>query len=172
MMAVRGRDNIALIGLMGAGKSTVGRCLAESLQRPFLDCDAEIERRAGCSIAELFEGRGEPYFRRLEAEALAALAAQRGVVLATGGGAVLAAGNRAVLKRCAEVVYLRVSLEQALTRLSGSTSRPLLRDDDPSHTLRRLLAERDPLYRELADHEVDGDGVPAVVAQCIMDQLG
>ena len=172
MVSGRRRNNIALVGLMGAGKTTVGRCLAARLQHHFLDCDAEIERRAGRSVLELFERRGEPFFRRLEAEVLAALAVRRGAVLATGGGIVLAAANRAVLKRCGAVVYLRVSLDHALCRVGGSASRPLLSDGDPGATLGRLLAEREPLYRAVADHEVDGGGMAATVAQRIIEQLG
>lgn len=172
IVAERRRDNIALVGLMGAGKSTVGRCLAKCLQHNFLDSDAEVERRAGLSVSDLFKQRGEPFFRRLEAEALAALASQRRVVLATGGGAVLSATNRAVLQRCGVVVYLRVSLDHALCRIGVGSSRPLLRDGDPSAILSRLLAEREPLYRAVADYEVDGGGTATAVAESILEQLG
>ncbi|MEM7251537.1 MAG: shikimate kinase AroK [Pseudomonadota bacterium] len=148
-------DNIYLVGPMGAGKSTVGRQLAKQLRKDFIDCDTEIERRTGASIPLIFEIEGEEGFRRRETTVLAALAERRGVVLATGGGAVLASENREVLSGNGFVIYLASPAELLYERTYRDKNRPLLQTEDPLGRLQALVAERDPLYREVADLVMD-----------------
>ena len=147
--------NLYLVGLMGAGKSTVGRLLARRLKLRFLDCDHEIERRCGVKIPLIFEIEGEPGFRARESEVLAELTALRGIVLATGGGAVLAPQNRRRLAENGTVIYLRARPEDLYTRVRHDRNRPLLATPDPLRRLRELHAERDGLYASIADLVVD-----------------
>jgi shikimate kinase len=147
-----------LVGFMGAGKSVVGRRLAERLGWPFIDLDRTIERLAGSGIPEIFGARGEPAFRELERQATAELAPLRAAVLATGGGWVL--DPAAVHRLGAPVVriWLRVSLDEALRRLAADAApRPLLAGPDPRRAAQALLAARQPLYAA-AEHVVDVDG--------------
>lgn len=152
------RENLFLVGPMGAGKSTVGRRLAQALGMDFHDCDREIERQTGASIPLIFELEGEAGFRRREKEMLERLTALPGVVLATGGGAVLDPDNRSHLSQRGRVIYLHTSVKQQLARTSRDQNRPLLDAADPEARLQALTAERDPLYREIADLVVDTDG--------------
>ncbi|GAB4398895.1 MAG: shikimate kinase [Rhodoferax sp.] len=153
---------IALIGLPGSGKSTVGRQLARRLQQPFLDSDAEIEQRLGCSIREFFEREGEARFRDLEQTVIAELLAKGGAgVLSTGGGAVLREANRQALRQHAHVVYLKSSPDELFRRLRHDKTRPLLQVADPRARLQALFDQRDPLYRETAHLCVD-TGRPSV----------
>jgi shikimate kinase len=152
------RDNIFLIGPMGAGKTTVGRRLAEVCGLHFVDSDHEIESRCGVEIAFIFEKEGEEGFRRRERQAVADLTAQKGLVLATGGGAILDPENRLHLAGRGFVVYLQASIEQQLARTERTDNRPLLRGVDRRATLEKLLSIRDPLYREIADLVVHTDG--------------
>ena len=147
--------NIFLVGLMGAGKTSVGRLLARRLGKTFYDCDQEIERATGVRIPVIFEIEGEAGFRARERRMLGELARRSGVVLATGGGAVLAPENRALLKAHGTVVYLRASPHDLWQRTRHDRNRPLLQSDDPMATLVRLYDERDALYREVADLVVD-----------------
>ena len=147
---------IALVGMPGCGKSTIGRQLARMRQLPFLDSDHEIERFLGCSIREYFDREGEPAFRDVEQRVLAELLASgEPRVIATGGGAVLREANRQALRQAATVVYLRTPTEDLVRRLSRDTQRPLLQVADPRQRLRDLYAVRDPLYREAAHIVVD-----------------
>lgn len=143
--------NLVLIGPMGAGKSVIGRRLAERYGIDFVDLDREIEVRAGHGIPELFATEGEAGFRRRERETLAEVMAGADRVIATGGGAVLDAGNRARLRERGFVVLLTLDVEQQLARLAQDHSRPLLAVDDRAAVLTRLAAERAPLYAETAD---------------------
>lgn len=143
--------NIFLVGPMGAGKSTVGRQLARSLDKQFLDCDRELEERTGASISLIFELEGEEGFRRRERDMLDELTARSGIVLATGGGAVLDSENRARLRSRGFAIYLDAPLDLLAERTSRDRSRPLLDTPDPRATLGRILNERDPLYRQVAD---------------------
>lgn len=145
----------------GGGKSTVGRHVARHLKRRFFDADTEIERRIGCPIRVFFEREGEPRFRDIEQEVLAALAGEPDAVLATGGGAVLREANRQALHARTTVVYLRSTPEELFRRLRHDTHRPLLQVADPLRKLRELFAERDPLYRQTA-HFVIETGRPSV----------
>ena len=150
-----GHGNVFLVGMMGAGKTTLGRALAQRLGREFVDTDKELVARTGVPVATIFEIEGEAGFRRREATILAELAEGSGRVVATGGGAVLAARNREVMRRSGTVVYLRARLESLWERTRHDSSRPLLSTPDPRATLARLLEEREPLYREAAHLVVD-----------------
>jgi 3-dehydroquinate synthase len=164
--------NIFLVGLMGAGKTTVGRALAKRLNKRFIDSDHEIEARTGASIPLIFEIEGEQSFRQREAEVIRDLTAQDDIVLATGGGAVLNADSRAYLKSRGTVIYLRASVNSILQRTSHDKNRPLLQTADPRKTLEDLSRTREPLYKEVADIVID-TGRPNVqfLMQSILTQL-
>ena len=147
--------NIFLVGLMGAGKTSVGRLLARRLGKTFYDCDHEVERATGVRIPVIFEIEGESGFRARETRMLSDLCSSAGVVLATGGGAVLAPENRKVLADRGIVVYLRASPHELYQRTRHDRNRPLLQTADPLAKLSELYAQRDPLYREVADVIVD-----------------
>ena len=149
------RDNIFLVGLMGAGKTTVGRQLAKQLNLVFYDADHVLEERTGVRIPVIFDIEGEAGFRAREEAVIHELCALTGIVLATGGGAVLSAANRAALKTSGVVIYLRGSPEQLYERTRHDRNRPLLHTADPLGKLRELYTQRDPLYREVADVIVD-----------------
>ena len=149
---------IFLIGMMGAGKTTIGSQLARKLKLRFVDTDHEIEARTGVHIPLIFEIEGEAGFRKREAQVLAALTQEDGLVLATGGGVVLDAQNRANLSDRGLVVYLDLSPEVLWERLRQDKKRPLLQVADPLKRLREIYAERDPLYREVADIIIEGGG--------------
>jgi shikimate kinase len=148
-------NNLILVGMMGAGKTTVGRVLARRLKRSFYDSDEEIERRCGVRIPVIFDIEGEAGFRAREAQAIAALCALEGVVLATGGGAVLAEENRRQLAASGTVVYLHARPGYLWQRVRHDRNRPLLATPDPQKRLEELYAARDPLYREAADIVLD-----------------
>ncbi|MEX0951894.1 MAG: shikimate kinase AroK [Gammaproteobacteria bacterium] len=149
--------SIFLVGPMGVGKSTVGRQLAKRLQREFHDSDQTIEARTGVDIPLIFEFEGEEGFRRRERQVLDELTALDSIVLATGGGAVLDPDNRTLLAKRGLVVYLRANPEQLLERTIHDQHRPLLQTPDRLGRIRELLAERDVLYRGLADLTIDTD---------------
>lgn len=151
-------ESVFLIGPMGSGKSAVGRRLAAALGLTFRDSDEEIERHTGADIALIFEKEGEAGFRTREAAMIAQLVAEEGIVLATGGGAPVNPDNRTLLARCGTVIYLYTTVPEQLRRTGKSRHRPLLAVDDPSTVLDQLMAERDPLYREIADIVVATDG--------------
>lgn len=143
--------NLFLIGPMGAGKTTVGRQMAELLRMTFLDLDHEIESQTGAAVNLIFELEGEAGFRRRERALLAELVARHGVVLATGGGAVLDPDNRNLLRRNGFVIWLDVMLDAQLARLSRDRQRPLLSSTDRRARLEALAIERNPLYAQIAD---------------------
>lgn len=151
-------SNIFLVGPMGAGKTTVGRRLAEARGLEFIDSDHEVEARTGVDIAYIFEKEGEAGFRRREAAAIAELTRRQGLVLATGGGAVLDADSRKALAAQGFVVYLHASIDQQQARTDRSDNRPLLQGGNRRETLERLFLIRDPLYREIADLVLHTDG--------------
>jgi 3-dehydroquinate synthase len=165
-------DNIFLVGLMGAGKTTIGRMLARKLGKRFVDSDHEIEARTGASIPWIFEIEGEASFRRREADMIRELTGQHGIVLATGGGAVLDPANRALLAERGTVVYLRAGIGSILQRTSHDRNRPLLQTPDPRRKLEELTSQREPLYREVADLVID-TGRPNVqsMVHTILEQM-
>jgi len=154
-------NNIFLIGLMGAGKSTVGKVLAKKLGRRFLDADHVIEERCGVKIPVIFEMEGEEGFRKREAQVINEISSEHDIVLATGGGAVLLPENRKALSERGLVVYLHANPIELWHRTKGGEGRPLLRNGDAKKILGDLYALRDPLYREIADHVID-TGKPSV----------
>lgn len=141
---------------MGSGKTTIGRMLARRMGRRFVDADHEIEARTGVRIPVIFELEGEAGFRRREAQVIAELSAESGLVLATGGGAVLNEGTRELLRRTGWVVYLDVPVALLYERTRHDSNRPLLQVEDPMARLSALREQRDPLYREVAHFIVDG----------------
>ena len=148
-------DSIFLVGLMGAGKTSVGKLLARRLGKTFYDCDHEIEHVTGVRIPVIFEIEGESGFRARESKILTELASRRNIVLATGGGAVLSEHNRRVLAQNGIVVYLRAAAQDLWQRTRHDRNRPLLQTPDPLAKLTELFIERDPLYRDVADIVVD-----------------
>ncbi|MFC0167984.1 bifunctional shikimate kinase/3-dehydroquinate synthase AroKB [Pseudoduganella danionis] len=164
--------NVFLVGLMGAGKTTIGRILARKLGLRFIDSDHEIEARTGATIPWIFEIEGEASFRRREAEVIRELTGQQDLVLATGGGAILNPESRAYLKERGTVIYLRASVNSILQRTAHDKNRPLLQTADPRKKLEELMAVRDPLYTEVADIVID-TGRPNVQSMVsnILNQL-
>ncbi|NKC15758.1 MAG: shikimate kinase AroK [Gammaproteobacteria bacterium] len=154
---MRTPENIFLVGSMGAGKSTIGKQLAKSLRKDFVDSDNEIERRTGVDISYIFDLEGEEGFRRREQQVINELTQGRDTVLATGGGAILSAENRACLVARGFIVYLYAPLDLLVERTSRDRNRPLLNGDDPRQRLSELLEERDPLYRQVADLVMETD---------------
>lgn len=165
-------DNIFLVGPMGVGKSSIGRRLAARLGRTFVDCDEELIHRTGVEIDVIFEIEGEAGFRTRESRLLRELAEQCGIVMATGGGAVLMPENRAALKAHGTVVFLNADPELLARRTARDRKRPLLQTGNRLERLRELIAEREPLYREVADCIVDtGHGSVANSVEMICQQL-
>lgn len=150
-----GERSVFLVGMMGAGKTTLGKSLAQRLEREFVDTDKVLVERTGVPIATIFEIEGEDGFRRRESAVIAELARGQACVVATGGGAILAEDNRRAMHESGIVIYLRARLESLWERTRHDSSRPLLATADPRGTLARLLEERDPLYREAAHLIVD-----------------
>jgi shikimate kinase len=152
-------EHIFIVGMMGSGKTTIGRLLAKRLGWRHLDSDEQVGRDTGQTVPEIFAQRGEPAFRAAEARALAAAAvADTPTVVSVAGGAVLDPDNRHVLRRGGVVVWLRAPVETLAQRVGDGAGRPLL-GDDPAAALRHLYAERRPVYQDLAQAVVDVDGV-------------
>ena len=168
------RPAIILVGPMGAGKSTVGRCLAECLRLDFYDTDTELELRCGADIPWIFDIEGEGGFRRRETEVLSELVHRPNTILATGGGIVLAPENRALMRQSVAVIYLTASVDDLYKRVAKDKGRPLLQVEDPESTYRAIFNQRDPLYREVANHIITTNNVtaPTKVARNIVDLLG
>lgn len=150
---------VALVGMMGAGKSSVGRRLAAKLGVPFRDADSEIEQAAGCSISEIFDRYGEAAFRDGERRVIARLLTEPPQVLATGGGAFVDERTRARIKAEAVSIWLRASIDLLVSRVQRRETRPLLRDGDPREIIERLLAAREPIYAQ-ADFSLDSEDGP------------
>ncbi|MGD1012410.1 MAG: shikimate kinase [Acidimicrobiales bacterium] len=159
-------NHVLLVGMMGAGKSTVGRVVAERTHRPYRDTDAEVERRTGQSVAAIFEGRGEAAFRAMENAALCSmLASPVPLVVAVGGGAVVDPESRRRLRDAGTVVWLDAPWRVLARRTRGGSARPLL-EMDPNGALRRLDALRRPIYRQVSDVVVQaGHRRPEVIAE-------
>lgn len=166
------KRNIFLIGPMGAGKSTIGRHLAQMLHLNFYDSDAEIEKKTGADIAWVFDVEGEEGFRNREHDMINELTQKQGIVLATGGGVVIRPENRAYLSARGIVVYLKTSVEKQLARTLKDKRRPLLQTEDPRAVLETLAEKRNVLYDEVADYTIETDDQSAkVVASQIIALL-
>ena len=167
------KRNIFLIGPMGAGKSTIGRHLADELHLEFFDSDQEIEKRSGADIAWIFDLEGEEGFRVREESIINDLTDKQGIVLATGGGSVVSKAIRNRLSARGIVVYLQTTIDKQVARTQRDKRRPLLQNDDPEAVLRRLADERNPMYEDAADYIVDTDDQSArAVANQIIKQIG
>ncbi len=163
---------VFLVGPMGAGKTTIGKFLAQGLGLGFADTDAEVERRTGADIPWIFDVEGEEGFRDREAQVVEEMTTWDDTVLATGGGVVVRESNRRVLAERGFVVYLHATLDEQVRRTRKNSNRPLLQGDDPQATLRDLMAIRDPLYRDIASHVIDTDASsPKTVAQRLLREL-
>jgi len=166
---------LVLVGMMGAGKTTVGRRLASRLGRQFIDSDEEIERAAQMSIPEIFEQRGEGEFRAGEMRVIARLLKEKDIVLATGGGAFVNPDTRALVKAEAVSVWLKADLDVLFERVSRRSNRPLLKTADPKGTLEKLIADRYPLYQEaditVISRDVPQDQVAGDVIGALLDHF-
>jgi shikimate kinase len=169
LIAALGARSVVLVGMMGSGKSSIGRRLAARLGVPFIDADAEIEARAGgMTIAEIFERHGEPYFRAGEARVIARLLEQGPQVLATGGGAFMNQDTRAAIRQKGVSIWLKAELDVLMKRIKRRGDRPLLKTGDPAATLTALMEQRYPIYAE-ADLTVLSRDVPheAIVEEIV-----
>jgi shikimate kinase len=166
--AALGARSIVLVGMMGAGKSTIGRRLSARLGMPFVDADAEIEAAAGMSIPDIFESRGEPDFRDGEARVIARLLDSGPAVVATGGGAFMRKETRDRIRDKAVSIWLKVDADIIMRRVKRRSDRPLLQTADPEATVGRLISEREPVY-QLADLTIASRDVPheKIVDECI-----
>ncbi|MGY8666277.1 shikimate kinase [Bradyrhizobium sp. UFLA05-109] len=167
LSALAGRS-IVLVGMMGVGKSTIGRRLAARLKLPFVDADTEIEAAAGMTIPEIFERHGEPYFRDGETRVIARLLDGGPLVLATGGGAFMREETRARIAAKAVSIWLRADHDVIMRRVRRRADRPLLQTADPEGTVTRLLSEREPVYQN-ADLTISSRDVPhdRIVEECL-----
>jgi shikimate kinase len=168
IIAALGARSVVLVGMMGAGKSTIGRRLSARLSMPFLDADVEIEAAAGMSIPDIFESRGEPDFRDGEARVIARLLDSGPAVLATGGGAFMRKETRDRIGDKAVSIWLKADADIIMRRVKRRSDRPLLQTADPEATLGRLISEREPVYQE-ADLTIWSRDVPheKIVEECI-----
>ena len=167
------KRNIFLVGPMGAGKSTIGRHLADELHLEFYDSDQEIERRTGADITWIFDLEGEEGFRKREENVINDLTDKQGIVLATGGGSIMTKAVRNRLSARGIGVYLQTTIDKQGARTQRDKRRPLLQKDDPEQVLRELAEKRNPLYEEVADYVVDTDDQSArAVANQIISKIG
>ena len=168
LLGALGPRSLVLVGMMGAGKSSIGRKLAQRLNLPFVDADAEIEHAADMSISDIFAKHGEPYFRAGEARVIARLLEGGPQVLATGGGAFMHPQSREAIRAKAISVWLKAEFDVLMKRIKRRSDRPMLKTQDPGETLRRLMQERDPVYAE-ADVIVHSRDVPheIIIAEII-----
>ncbi len=164
-------ENIYLIGLMGAGKTTIGRQLAKALQLPFYDSDKAIEEQTGVDIPTIFEYEGEEGFRMREQKMVQELTQLNGVVMATGGGAVIKEANQKALKENGFVVYLQCSVDKILQRTKRDTQRPLLVTENPRERIEKLFAQRQSLYIDCSDFTIETSSMQSkMVVQKILNE--
>jgi shikimate kinase len=175
LLAALGPRSLVLVGMMGAGKSSIGRKLAQRLNLHFVDADGEIEQAAGMSISEIFAKHGEPYFRAGEARVIARLLDGGPQVLATGGGAFMHPQSREAIRAKAVSIWLKAEYEVLMKRIKRRSDRPMLKTDDPGETLRRLMAERDPVYAEadvtVLSRDVPHEVIIGEIVSAVMSQL-
>lgn len=175
LLANLGSHSIVLVGMMGAGKSSIGRRLASELNLPFVDADTEIESAAGMSIPEIFEAHGEAYFRSGEARVIARLLESGPQVLASGGGAFINPQTRALIRARGISVWLRADLDVLLRRIKRRSDRPLLKTDNPERTLQRLMEERYPIYSEadvtIHSRDVSHEAIVADIVARLAERL-
>jgi len=166
--AALGTRSVVLVGMMGAGKSTIGRRLSARLRLPFFDADTEIEAAAGMSIPDIFESHGEPHFRDGEARVIARLLDSGPAVIATGGGAFLREETRSRIGSKAVSIWLKADADIIMKRVKRRADRPLLQTADPAATVGRLISEREPVYQH-ADLTIWSRDVPheKIVDECI-----
>ena len=151
-------ENIFLIGLMGSGKTTIGRILSQTLNKDFYDSDHVVEEKTGVKVPLIFEYEGEVGFRKREENVLKDLAYRKNIILATGGGVILSKNNCKLLKDNGCVVYLKSNCEDLAARMSGDKSRPLLQEGDLKKTLESLFQLRDPIYASISDYIIETSG--------------
>jgi shikimate kinase len=175
LRAKLGKRSLVLVGLMGAGKSTVGRRLAQKLGLPFLDADHEIEAAAGMTIPDIFSIYGEEYFRDGERRVIARLLQEGPMVLATGGGAFMSAETRAGIAELGISIWLRADLEVLMRRVRKRSNRPLLQNADPEGTMRRLMDLRHPVYAQadltVESHETPHDRVVIEIMKALEERF-
>jgi shikimate kinase len=175
VIAGLGGRSIVLVGMMGAGKSSIGRRLASELGLPFVDADGEIEAAAGMTISEIFETHGEPYFRSGEARVIARLLEGGPQVLASGGGAFINPQTRALIRARGVSVWLKADLDVLMRRIRRRSDRPLLKTDDPERTLQRLIEERYPIYAEadvtVYSRDVSHESIVADIVAALADRF-
>jgi shikimate kinase len=175
VIAGLGGRSIVLVGMMGAGKSSIGRRLASELGLPFVDADGEIEAAAGMTISEIFETHGEPYFRSGEARVIARLLEGGPQVLASGGGAFINPQTRALIRARGVSVWLKADLDVLMRRIRRRSDRPLLKTDDPERTLQRLIEERYPVYAEadvtVYSRDVSHESIVADIVAALADRF-
>ncbi|WP_269585172.1 shikimate kinase [Roseibium sp. Sym1] len=167
LVSALGQRSIVLVGIMGCGKSTVGKRLAQRLGLEFIDADTEIERAANMSVAEIFAEHGEPYFRSGEERVIARLLREGPQVLATGGGAFVSAATRAEIAERGLSIWLKVDFDTVMARVRRRSNRPLLQNPDPEGTMRKLMADREPVYAKAALTVVSKD----VPHESVVDQI-
>ena len=148
-------DNIFFVGLMGAGKTTIGKLLAKKLKKTFFDTDHEIEKKLGVKVSVIFELEGEEGFRKRETQMIDELSSKKDIILATGGGAILSEQNRALLKERGKVIYLNAKPQHLVKRMAYDKDRPLLKQGNMLETLNQLYKDRHPLYLNVASFVVD-----------------
>ena len=164
--------NIAVYGFMGVGKTTIGELLAENLGYDFIDMDAEIEKREGTTIREIFRVKGEPKFRQLESKLVKELSQRDGLVIACGGGAVADPDNAETLRKTSRMVYLTASIEEVINRTISDNNRPLLEVQNPVAVASELLEQRKPVYTKYAEITVDTtDMTPDEVVEIVLEAL-
>jgi len=165
-------ENIILVGLMGAGKSTIGRNIAKRLNKDFYDSDRVIEERTGVDISTIFEIEGEQGFRDREEQVIEELCKMKNIVIATGGGSILREKSRKNIRKYGHVVYLQTSAELLYSRIRYDKSRPLMQTNSPLETLKKLLCDREPYYLELADSVIKtGKQKAAVIIKRLEEAL-
>ena len=161
--------NIYLIGLMGSGKTTLGKILSKKLGKTFFDSDQVIEEKLGVDVTMIFEYEGEAGFREREKEILKQLVSKKNIILATGGGAILSRDNRDLLSESGTVIYLKSNYKDLVLRMKNDKTRPLLKEGDVESIIKKLCHEREPLYESISDYEISTKNkrIPEIINEII-----